>query len=90
MLIPAIEPLIYLRCPWEALGPHGGKYCGVSWITRVPHLGSTLRLATGAPARGGDRVRPTSAGHFPPGRAFLTAFIRDFDPTWLDQISLVL
>ena len=73
-----IEPSIYLQCPREALGPHGGKHCGVSWIARVLHLGSTLRLATGAPARGGVRLRPTLAEHPHPKTFILHRFYKVF------------
>ena len=78
LLILDIEPSIYLGCPREALGPHGGKHCGASWIARVLHLGSTLRLATGAPARGGVRVRSTSMGHAHPKTFILHRFYKGF------------
>ena len=55
------KPMSNLQGPREALVPRGGNHCGVSLITRVLHLGSRLWPATGAPARGGVRVRPTLA-----------------------------
>ena len=71
-----IEATINLWDPGVALGPRAGSYCGISWIPRVLHLGSRLRLATGAPARGGVRVRPTLAKVGRAKRSFSTGFIR--------------
>ena len=72
----AMKPTINPQWPREALVPHVGNHCGVSLITRVLHLGSRLWPVTGAPARGGVRVRPTLAKVGTAKRSFLTGFIR--------------
>ena len=72
-----MKPTINSQWPREALVPHVGNHCGVSLITRVLHLGSRLWPVTGAPARGGVRVRPTLANVGRAKRSFSTGFIRD-------------
>ena len=74
MVFLSIYPTIYLQGPWVVLGPRAGNNCGVSWITRVLHLGSRLWPANGTPARGGVRVRPTLAKVGRAKRSFSTGF----------------
>ena len=75
----AMKPTINPQWPREALVPHVGNHGCVSLTTRVLHLGSRLWPATGAPARGGVRVRPTLAKVGTAKRSFSTGFIRGFD-----------
>ena len=71
---------IYLWGPGEARGSRGGSHCGVSCETRVLHLGSRLRPATAALARGGVRVWPTSLLHADPESFIFTRFLKGFGP----------
>ena len=71
-----MKPTINSQWPREALVPHVGNHGCVSLTTHVLHLGSRLWPATGAPARGGVRVRPTLAKVGRAKRQFLRISIR--------------
>ena len=49
-----------------AFDSHRGNHCGASCVACVLHLCSMLRRVTGAPARGGVRVRAMLTGHSNP------------------------